>query len=61
MRERNLGEKNPNYGKPRSEETKRKIVEANKIAQLGKKHSEETKKKISESNKKYIPIICIET
>lgn len=61
MRERNLGEKNPNYGKPRSEETKRKIGEANKIAQLGKKHSEETKKKISESNKKYIPIICIET
>ena len=32
MRERNLGEKNPNYGKPRSEETKRKIGEANKIA-----------------------------
>ena len=60
-RERFLGEKNPNYGKPRSEETKRKIGEANKIALLGKKLSEETKKKISESNKKYTPIICVET
>lgn len=61
MRERNLGEKNPNYGKPRSEETKRKIGEANRIAQLGNKHSEETKKKMSNSHKKYTPIICIET
>lgn len=60
-RERFLGEKNPNYGKPRSEETKRKIGEANKIAQLGNKHSEETKKKMSESHKKYNPIIRIET
>jgi group I intron endonuclease len=61
MRERNLGEKNPNYGKPRSEETKRKIGEANKISQLGKHHSEETKMKMSESHKKNIPILCIET
>lgn len=61
MRERNLGEKNPNYGKPRSEETKKKIGEANKIAQLGKKHTQETLKKISQSHKKYIPILCIET
>ena len=29
MRERNLGPKNPNYGKPKSEEVKRKIGEAN--------------------------------
>ena len=61
MRERNLGPKNPNYGKPKSEEVKRKIGEANKISQLGKKHSEETKKKMSESHKKYIPILCVET
>ena len=58
---RNIGEKNPNYGKPRSEETKRKIGEANKISQLGKKHSESTKLKMSASHKKYIPILCIET
>ena len=44
-----------------SEETKRKIGEANKISLLGKKHSEETKKKMSESHKKYIPILCVET
>ena len=61
MRERNLGEKNPNYGKPRSEETKRKIGEANKISQLGNKHSEETKKKMSEVHKQDIPILCVET
>lgn len=50
MRERNLGEKNPNFGKTRSEETKRKIGEANRIAQKGKKHSEETKEKMSKSH-----------
>lgn len=61
MRERNLGEKNPNYGKPRSEETKRKISDANKISQLGRKHSQETKEKMSQVHKKYIPIKCIET
>ena len=61
MRERNLGEKNPNYGKPRDEETKRKIGESNKISQLGHHHSEETKQKMSQSHKKYIPILCIET
>lgn len=61
MRERNLGEKNPNYGKHRSEETKRKIGAANHIVMLGKRHSEETKQKMSQSHKKYIPIICIET
>lgn len=58
---RNIGEKNPNYGKPRSEETKRKIGEANKIAQLGSKHSESTKLKMSASHKQYIPILCVET
>ena len=52
MRERNLGEKNPNYGKPRSKETKKKIGEANKISQLEKKHSKETLKKMSQSHKK---------
>lgn len=61
MRERNLGEKNPNYGKSRSEETKRKIGESNSIAQKGKTHSEETKRKMSESHKKNIPILCVET
>lgn len=59
--ERMKGSKNPNYGKPRSEETKRKIGEANKISQLGNKHSEETKKKMSQSHKIYKPIKCIET
>lgn len=61
MRERNLGEKNPNYGKPRSEETKRKISEANKIALLGRKHTPKELEKMSESHKKDIPILCIET
>ena len=40
------GEKHPLYGKPRSEETKRKLSEAHK----GKKLSEETKKKMSLNN-----------
>lgn len=61
MSERNMGEKNPNYGKPRSEETKRKIGEANKISLLGKHHTEETKRKISEAHKIYKPILCVET
>lgn len=43
----NKGERNPLYGKHRSEETKAKISEAEK----GKKQSEETKRKISESRK----------
>lgn len=61
MSERNMGEKNPNYGKPRSEETKKKIAAANAVAQLGKHLSEETKKKISKSNRKQEPILCVET
>ena len=61
MRERNLGEKNPNFGKTRSEETKRKIGEANRIAQKGKKHSEETKEKMSKSHQIDQPILCVET
>ena len=45
------GENNPNYGKHRSEETKKKISEAGR----GKHRSEETRKRISESKKgKYI-------
>jgi hypothetical protein len=61
MSERNMGEKNPNYGKPRSGETKRKIGEANKISLLGKHNTEETKRKISEAHKIYKPILCVET
>lgn len=61
MRLRNLGENNPNYGKPRSEATKRKIGAANKISQLGNKHSETTKQKMSKSHQQDIPIRCIET
>lgn len=60
MRERNLGDKNPNYNKPRTEETKKRIGEANKISQLRKRHSKETKEKMSISHKKDIPILCIE-
>jgi len=41
------GERNPNYGKPRSEETKRKISIAHKGKSLSKKH----KQKISVANK----------
>lgn len=61
MRLRNLGENNPNYGKPRSEATKRKIGAANKISQLGNKHSETTKQKMSKSHQQDIPIRCVET
>lgn len=61
MRERNLGAKNPNFGKYLSEETKRKIGEANKISLLNHKHTEETKKKMSEAHKKDILILCVET
>ena len=61
MIKRNLGKKNPNYGKPRSEETKKKIGEANKIALLGRKHTQEELEKMSQSHKKDIPILCIET
>ena len=48
------GEDNPNYGKHHSEETRKKISEANKGKDnhmYGKHHSEETRKKISEANK----------
>ena len=61
MSERMKGEKNPNYGKPRSEETKQKIGKANAISQIGNKHSEATKEKIRKSHQKDIPIICVET
>lgn len=44
------GEKNPNYGKHLSEETKRKLSEA----KLGRKLSEEHRRKISDSNKKLV-------
>lgn len=55
------GQKNNRYGVKLSEQTKRKIGQANSIAQLGKHHSEETKKKMSESHKQEIYIQCIET
>lgn len=42
------GKEASSKGVKRSEETKRKISEANKIALLGKKHSDDTKKKMSE-------------
>lgn len=58
---RMTGEQNPNWGKPRSAETRRKIGEANRISQLGRHHSEETKQKMSLSHKKYKPVICVET
>ena len=45
LTENATGENNPMCGKHHSEETKRKISEANK----GKKHSEKTKQKISEA------------
>jgi len=46
MREARLGEKNHNYGKTPSEETRQKLREAN----LGKTHSEETRQKLREAN-----------
>ena len=58
--ESHKGEKNPNFGKPRSEETKRKISAAKKGKYnhkgkkngfYGKEHSEETKQKISDAMK----------
>ena len=61
MSERMKGAKNPNYGKPRSEETKRRIGIANSIAQLGRKHSPETIEKMRKAHQKDIPIRCIET
>ena len=61
MSERMKGSKNLNFGKPRSEETKRKIGETVSKALLEKTHSEETKEKIRKSHQKDIPIICIET
>lgn len=45
-----VGENHPNYGKHHSEETKRKLREAN----TGKKLSEEQRQKISEAGKKSI-------
>jgi hypothetical protein len=54
----NKGEYNPNYGKHRSEETKKKISDAKKGKMTGEKNpnygkhlSEETKKKISDAHK----------
>ena len=52
------GEKNPFYGRHHTEETKKKLSEANKGKQLGKDnpfygktHSEESKKRIGAINK----------
>ena len=41
------GDRNPNFGKPRTEETRRKISDAHK----GKIVSEETRRKISDARK----------
>lgn len=49
-----VGEKHPLYSKSRSEETRRKLSEANKGENhpfYGKSHSEETRRKQSEANK----------
>ena len=49
-----IGEKHPNYGKPRSHETKKKLSEAlkgEKNPNYGKTPSQETKKKLSEARK----------
>jgi len=49
IREAKLGERNPNFGKPRSEETKQKISAAQKGVPR-KPHSEETRRKMRESH-----------
>ena len=58
LSESHKGEKNPTYGKHRSEETKQKLSEAMKGKMAGEKHplygkpkSEETKRKLSEAFK----------
>lgn len=47
LRIANIGFKNPNYGKPRSQATKMKIGAKSR----GRRHSEETRKRISERTK----------
>ena len=47
VRAKFIGANNPNYGKPRSEETRKKISEAKR----GKHLSEETRRKMSEARK----------
>lgn len=62
MSQRMRGEKNPNFGKPRSEETKAKIGQANSIKNLGRKHTEETKNKMKASQAKLVSsVLCVET
>lgn len=62
MSERMKGMNNPNYGKPRPEEVKKKISISNHYAQLGKTHSEATKEKMRISHTKESKIVlCIET
>ena len=48
------GEKNPNYGKHHTEETRKKLSQANKgenNPMYGKTHTENTRKKMSQANK----------
>lgn len=67
MSESHMGERNHNFGVPKSEETKRKMSEAqkgrklteeqrrkNREARLGRKHSSETRVKMSEARRGHI-------
>lgn len=54
MRQRMLGDKNPNYGKHLSDETRRKLSECNRgerHPKWGTHHSEETRKKIGDKSR----------
>lgn len=56
MRQKNLGSKNPNYGKSLSQEHRNKISQANR----GKGHDQKWRETISKKAKK-TPVICINT
>ena len=56
MKIRMVGENNPNYGKPRSDETKRKISESNKH-----KHNLSTEARLQLKLKFGISVYCVDT